>query len=72
MLARVKEFDDDMWPGWWFKRQPFLKANHLGHGGMIETIVAETDVAKTEQCPVERRGQETVEVDVLRARSDDD
>ena len=31
MLARVKEFDgdDDRWPGWWFKLQSFLKANHL-------------------------------------------
>ena len=47
MLARVKVFDgdDDKWPGWWFKLQSFLKANHLGYEGMIERIVAETDVA---------------------------
>ena len=47
MLARVKEFDgeDDKWPGWWFKLQSFLKANRLGYDGMIERIVAETDVA---------------------------
>ena len=46
MLARVKEFDgdDDKWPGW-FELQSFLKANHLGHEGMIGRIVAETDVA---------------------------
>ena len=48
MLARVKEFDgdDDKWPGWWFKLQSFLKANHLGYEGMIDRIVAEIDVAK--------------------------
>ena len=47
MLARVKEFDgdDDKWPGWWFKLQACLKANHLGYEGMIERIVAEIDVA---------------------------
>ena len=46
MLARVKEFDGDdhKWPGW-FQLQSFLKANHVGYEGMIETIVAETDVA---------------------------
>ena len=43
----MKEFDgdDDKWPGWWFKLQSYLKANHLGYEGMIERIAAETDVA---------------------------
>ena len=70
----MKEFDgdDDKWPGWWFKLQSFLKANHLGYEGMIERIVAESDVANLNTCRVERRGQETVEFAVLRARSDDD
>ena len=47
MLARVKDFDgdDDMWPGWWFKLQSFLKTNHQGYKGMIERTVQETDVS---------------------------
>ena len=47
ILARVKEFDgiDDKWPGCWLKLQSFLKANHLGYEGMMNRIVAETDVA---------------------------
>ena len=47
ILARVIEFggDDDKWPGWWFKLQSFLKANHLGYEEVIERIIQETDVA---------------------------
>ena len=74
MLARVKEFDgeDDKWPGWWFKLQSFLKANRLGYDGMIERIVAETDVANLNNAVLSTAGQEAVEFAVLRARSDDD
>ena len=44
MRARVQEFDgdDDKWPGWWFKLQSLLKANHPGY----ERIVHETDATK--------------------------
>ena len=48
MLARVKEFDgyDDKLPGWWFKLQSFLKANHIGYEALIERIAQETDATK--------------------------
>ena len=48
MLARVKEFngDDDKWPGWWFKLQSFLKANHIGYEALIERIVHESDATR--------------------------
>ena len=47
MLARVKEFDgdDDKWPGWWFKLQSFLMANHRRYEEMIERIIQETYTA---------------------------
>ena len=48
MLARVKEFngDDDKWPGWWFKLQSFLKANHIDYEALIERIVHESDATR--------------------------
>ena len=44
----MKEFDgdDDMWPGWWFQQQSFLKANHIGYEALIERIVHESDAAR--------------------------
>ena len=48
MLARVKELfdgDDDKWPGWWFKLQSFLKANHFVYEEMIKRIIRETDAS---------------------------
>ena len=69
----MKEFDGDhdKWPGWWFKLQSVLKANHLGYEGMIERIAQETD-ATNEQRRVEQRGQEAFEFSVLRPRFDND
>ena len=48
MLARVKEFDgdDDKWPGWWFKLQSFLNANHIGYEALSERIVHESDATR--------------------------
>ena len=40
----MKEFDgeDDKWLGLLFKLQSFLKANHLGYEGVIDSILQET------------------------------
>ena len=48
MLGRVKEFDgnDDKWPGWWFKLQSFLNANHIGYEALRERIVHESDATR--------------------------
>ena len=35
-----------MWPGWWFKLQSFLKANHIGYEALIERIVHESDATR--------------------------